>query len=318
MKVEKILEVRLDINDANNMFVQDYDKVFLEILKQKYKKRCYKSMLIIDIIKIIKRSKIYCKSKTLDGTLYVDIQFLASGIVYEQEEIIHKCKIIQIHSNGVMHAKSEYAAIQIANIDGMNIFKENEEIPVVVNRVKYNIFEDEITVLAFPLIPLKKKIILYKSINTSQSLNDIDEESNKILHEISELLKEMDKYKKDYKESYEFFINLLYPTKKPMNIKTEKKKIDAELFKKMEGKIITNSYSYLLDDFIYILDEKSYKSIIPDIQIIEVPFNELILRILYDYKKNIIMLKDFILTYNTKDKIKDNSHIWSVFNMLKH
>lgn len=314
MKVEKVLEVRLDINDTNHMFSQNYDNLFLDLLKQKYNKRCYKSILITDIIKILKRSNIYCKSKVLDGSLYVDIQFLASGIIYEQEEIIHNCKIVQIHSNGIMHAKSPYAAIQISNIEGMNIFKENEEIPVIVNRVKYNLFEDEITVLAFPLIPVKKKVIFYKS---NSGVSNLNAESIQILHQISELLSDINKLKKDNKDSYDFFLSLLYPYKKQITLKADTEIINADLFKKIDNKIITNSYSYLVDNFVYLINDTVYKNSFSDTPIIEIPFDELVLRILYDYKKNIIMFKDFINNYNTKEKIKNNSHIWSVFNMLK-
>lgn len=315
MKIEKILEARLDITDTNHMFSQNYDKIFLDMLKQKYNRKCYKSILITDVIKIIKRSNIYCKSKVLDGSMYVDIQFLVSGIIYEQEEIIHKCKIIQIHSNGIMHAKSEYAAIQISNIEGMNIFKENEEIPIIVKRVKYNLFENEITILAFPLIPLKKKIVLYKA-NTE--LNDINKQSSELLEEITTLLKDIDKYKKSYKESYEFFTTLLYPFKNNITLKADKIKIGSDLFKKLNNNIVTNSYSYLLDDFVYILNEKTKESLFENIPIIEIPFDELVIRILSDYKKNIITVKEFIETYDSKEKIKASSHIWSVFKMLKH
>jgi len=110
MKIKKIYEVRLDI-ETKHMFSPDIDATIIYLLNNKYNNKCFKSFYILSVTKIIKRGSITCKNKVLDGTMYVDVMFEAEGIIYEKNEIIHKCKIIQIGNNNIIHAKSEYASI---------------------------------------------------------------------------------------------------------------------------------------------------------------------------------------------------------------
>lgn len=152
MKIKKIYEVRLDI-ETKHMFSPDIDATIIYLLNNKYNNKCFKSFYILSVTKIIKRGSITCKNKVLDGTMYVDVMFEAEGIIYEKNEIIHKCKIIQIGNNNIIHAKSEYASIQIRNITNIDIFKENDEIPVIVNLVRYKMFLSEVTISAIPFIP---------------------------------------------------------------------------------------------------------------------------------------------------------------------
>jgi hypothetical protein len=95
----------------------------------------------------------------LDGEAYVDILFEVSGIVYEEEEIIHNCKIIEI-INDSMIAKSEYASIQIKIINNITVFKKGEEIPIIVKKVAYKPFENGIAIVAIPFVPIIKTCYL--------------------------------------------------------------------------------------------------------------------------------------------------------------
>src|SRR4051812_26980532 len=113
MRVIKYLETRIDIDDITDVICADYNLMILEQLRKKYNGRCFKSVYILDILSIVRRGRILCKAKDLDGGMYVDIIFEASCQVYEKGEIIQKCQIIQIGDGGIFLAKSEHCFIKI-------------------------------------------------------------------------------------------------------------------------------------------------------------------------------------------------------------
>lgn len=160
MKVTKLIETRVDIVNVADMFCSDYNLMVINLLKKKFNGRCYKSVYILDVLELVNRSDIKCKNRSLDGYAYVDVQFKVSCILYENGEIIHNCKIVQILSKNVILAKSTYCSIQIKNPTNIDIFKEGDEIPVIVNDSRYSLFDTEIAISSIPLIPVAKNYVL--------------------------------------------------------------------------------------------------------------------------------------------------------------
>lgn len=323
MKVKKILETRLDIQNTNDIYCADYNSKLVNLLKERYNGRCYKSIYILDILRIVRRNTLICKNKVLDGSLYIDITFEVSGIVYEKGDIIHKCKIIQINNNGTMHAKSEYASLIIKNISGAIVFKEFEEIPVIVNVVRYGIFDNEISISAIPLVPIIKKSTIFKIIEQhDKGIKNYNE-----LFDFAELQKNIDSVKniaKSNKTVYTFFKDLLYPFKKVKTLKVGKSlKIELQsLLELKNGDLVFNPISNLDDDTYLILrgsdtDIKKIESDYTDISIVEIDKSEYIIHLLNEYNKNIDQLLEFLKVYDTQDKIKEKSHIWSLYKILK-
>lgn len=319
MIVKKILETRLDIKDINFIFCQNYKEKIVAELKTKYVGVCYKSIFVMEILRVIRKSDMYCKNKILDGSTYMDVTFEVRGIVYEKGEILHNCKILQINTNGTMHAKGRYSSIYVKNIEGMNIFKVGEEIPLIVNMCRYNIYETEISVSAIPLIPIAKKPVIYNvTVDDEKDLRSTIEAKFPFA-DLRTLVKNIDKYKKDNKAIYKFFHDLIYPYKKDIE------KIGKETEITLDNLLANNNPIYspdtrLDDDTFQILSDKDVdelKKMDSCIAKIDIDMENYVLMVLYEHLKRMQILYDFIATYDSTEKIKSKSSIWSLYDMLK-
>jgi len=316
MLIRKVLETRLDIVNANDMFCANYGNKILDMLKLRFIKKCFKSIYIIDVVSILRRGNISCKSKALDGSTYIDVTFEVDGIIYEKGEVIHGCKIIQINNNGTMHAKSEYASIYIKNTKELAdslVFKEGDVIPVITTLSRYQIYDSEISIAALPFIPIQKKSIIFHIVESTDTSDIFDMDS----------IKNLEKQISDVKNKaiYKFFRELLYPFKK------YKKDIDSK-FKRSLLKDISSiksgDYVYLpinyLDDESFIIcnqkEVKTLEALIPS-TVLEIPLNILSLEICITYKKNLLQLLGFLQNYDTMEKIKQNTNIWSLYDALR-
>lgn len=320
MHIVKVLETRIDLHDINDMFCADYNKNILEKLKTQYVGRCFKSVYILDILQILRCSAPMSKNKVLDGSVYIDIAFEVSGIVYEKEEIIHNCSIIQINDNGTMHAKSQYASIYIKNskeLADLLIFKKLDEIPVIVVASRYQIYDTEISISAVPLIPILKKSIIYKIVDhvaRSENSDDFDKDIKKIdLNSIKKL--ESDLAASKNKNIYNSFRKLLYPFKEYKKIKVGTvKKISNDGFSELKtGDLVHKPVDYLDDNTFLILGDKKVEGVE-----LEIEKEELEIKLFNDYYKNMVMLLEFCQNYDTAEKVKAQNKIWSLYNSLKH
>ena len=311
MRITKKLETRLDIS-SNNMYCSDYNKNFMKILKNKYLNRCYKSIYITDILQILNRSPIHCKTKTLDGEAYVDILFEVSGIVYEEEEIIHNCKIIEI-INDSMIAKSEYASMQIKIINNITVFKKGEEIPIIVKKVAYKPFENGIAIVAIPFVPIIKPVIYYKISSDSIQVNKSTQ-----LFDFKNLDKTIDTLKslRKNKISYKFFLEFIYPYKKYRQTPGKGISLTLENLNKLKkGDIVYQPEAYLDDDNYFLLSDKDADKL--KLMFVEIDKNQLIFHILNLYEKRLIKLIEFIQIYNSKEKIKEKENVWKMYDLFK-
>lgn len=318
MKINKILEVRLDIDDVNDIYCQDYDKKYLQILKDKYINKCFKSVYILDILKIINRSHSYCKNRVLDGSIKIDIVFEVLGLVYEKGDVVHECKILQINPNGMMHAKSKYASLLIKNITEIYIFKELDEIPVIVNNTRYLIYDNELSISAIPLIPIVRNSIIYRVVDADLFVND-DVSSLFDLTSLETLKSDIDKISKANKNVFKFFRELLFPLKKPIKKIGSIKKVDmVELAQFNNGDMIYIQDSYI-DDYTYqvINDADKTKIETSVTTTLDISKQDLILYILEDYKKKLDHFHEFLQTYDSSEKIKNKSKVWTLYNNLK-
>ena len=319
MKVKKILETRLDILDIKNMYCSDYNEMILKILKDKYLLKCFKSIYVLDILRIIRKSALQCKSKVLDGSTYIDLTFEVLGIIYENGDIIHNCKIIQINNNGIMHAKSEYASLYIKNILEVHVFKENDEIPVLVKMSRYNIYDNEISVSSIPLVPILKKSTIFQ-------ISDIDVNQNQIMElfdfkELEQLENDIEIMSKSHKSVFNFFKELLYPFKKISITPGKKNKIsldNMQLLQQLDMIYMPNSY--LIDDSYLVLnnsDKNKIMSMYDDTSILNINKQDLILHILNNYYRNLTHFIEFLKIYDTAEKIKNKSQFWSLYKTFK-
>lgn len=321
MKIKKILEVRLDISNIKDIYSPNYTNTYFQILKDKYVNHCYQSIYILDILRIVRRHDQLCKSKVLDGYTYIDISFEVLGLIYEKGEVIHNCKIIQITNNGTMHAKSEYASIYIKNTESFGIFKEMDEIPVIVNMAQYNIMDTEVSISAVPFIPIINMPTIYKIIDTSADSEYIVPSFN--YDDIKQLEKAICKISSSKQKVFKFFRDLIYPYKTHKTVSYGKKHIiDSinSLSNLKNNDLLYSPISYIDDNTYLIIDESNIGKITseyPDIVTLNINKDDYILHVLTAYKNRLLQFIDFLQVYDTIEKIQDKSSIWKIYIMLK-
>jgi hypothetical protein len=288
MIIDKYFETRLEINDPIDLFSKDYEQTILDILKKQYTNVCYKSSFIISINKIVRRSSLYCKSKTLDGGIYFDVQFKASCIVYDKGEILHNCSIVKVTDKNILFAKTKQASIRIKNITKLNVFKEGEHIPVIIQGIRYPPFKPEIAITAIPFIPVKTDQIIYK----------ISDDS-KVSCDFSLIDKQLARLKKFSSKNIKFFADLL--DQDDIDGKScDIKKFDPVGFCAISGQSDKAN-------IIKVADSENY---------LEISAEDFISKAIFEINKNMENLLGFLENYNEKD-IKANSVIWSVYKTVK-
>ena len=211
MHITKVLETTVDIDDPNELFTYDYEQIIKNKLTDRYANKCYQSVLITGINKIIRRSSIKMTDNRIDGGAYVDVQFEISGIIFAQGELLAGCRVIEIHPNAII-AVHPHATIKLqkdSNNTVTKILKIGQTLPVIVQKVRYTPNNKTISMIASPYIPKAEELIIY------QIIDKIDPSEMELLHGIFEQISIEEKLHQGIKsqKNYEFFKDLLYPFK---------------------------------------------------------------------------------------------------------
>jgi len=227
MHITKVLETSVDLFDPVDIYTPDIEAVLRRELEKRYKNRCYQSILILEISKLIRYSTVNMVDNRLDGAAYVDVQFEISGVIFVQGEILHNCKIIEIHTNAIT-AEHQYAGIKLQKDTGNVIFKilkTNQKIPVIVQKVRYMPNQKTVSMIATPYIPQIQDEVYY---NITAPLNP--KETEQLNYIMNEIKSEEELHKKILKEkSYDFFKDILYPYKVNQKYEQSKKAMTYKL-----------------------------------------------------------------------------------------
>ena len=154
MIFKKTMETYLDIIDPFEMYSPDANMTVLKKLEEKFVGVCVKSCYVLSVNKIIRRSYTYMND-TLKGGSSVCVLFETDVIAYSHGEVITDCHIIKKETRGIIHAKSKYAGIQLTISPDISIFSQGDTVPVRVNKVRYNVNQNKISILAIPFLPMK-------------------------------------------------------------------------------------------------------------------------------------------------------------------
>jgi hypothetical protein len=318
MFIKKVLETYIDITNPNDIFSADVEKMLISKLNDKFVGKCYMSCLITKVNSIIKRSFIYMKD-TLLGDGSINIMFEVDAIEYIKNEIITGCKIIKKESNGIIHAISEYAGIQINIPSSLSIFKEGDYIPVIVKMVRYNINQSTISILATPFVPNSDPIIYYKIIDhlSTPELNVI----KSLLNQINDEELFLKNINANSKKIYNFFDDLLskktqkinYKKLLPGNITNVK---ISDILNIKSGIVFNNKLEY---SNLYIIN--SADTNITNTEILENVVEESMFiaftSLLTNHLVNLQSMRGFIKHYPTIESIKKSKDIWSLYTVMK-
>jgi hypothetical protein len=343
MLIKKYIETYMDITDPNDMFSENRDDMLIAKLTDKFVGNCYNSCLILKINKIIRRSYIYMKD-TLHGDAQSSVMFEVDALVYMKNEILNGCTIVKKEPNGIIHAKSEYGGIQINTTRNLDIFKEQDIVPVIIRMVRYNINQPEITIKASPFIPMNDPLVYYKP----TGLLDDEQIENiyKIIKQIKDNESNLSKLSTTDKKIIKFFVNLLN-NKSQINTKLGSIEnipmYDVKVLSNIKSGIIVRENSFSNNKITLINSDvntalstivhSSHPSTLPNniveisieekekelskIFVIEESIYNIYTSILLQYLGNLQTLSDFLNHYPTFASVQKNKSIWKIYNMLK-
>lgn len=328
MIITKVLNARIDLIEPSEIYAVDLDKVILKHLNTRYVGRCYMSMLIISVDKIIKVNDddlvLKCKDYLNDGSMSVDVKFVVSGVVYARGEIIHGCRIAEINGKNIT-AQSQYATILLKKNPGgdtPNVLQTGMIIPVIADKIGYTPAKKVISIVGYPFIPLISKNVYFE---VGKLLED--EEVKKLKIAYNEIVKEEEIHKELVKsKSYKLFNIILYPYKKDVDFLQNKiakdlnfQPMDIDLNKLIEikkGIIITPNEDNKLNRrcFYSGKSDRELLDLHPTVICIKQDLYTIISRIFTGYILHMRTLRGFIETYNTPESFKPME---AYFNMCK-
>lgn len=334
MIIKRILETYMDISDPKDIFSPNRDNMIMDKLIDKFVGVCYMSCFIIKINKVIRRSYIYMKD-TLGGDAYTNVMFEVDAIVYQVNEIINGCKIIKKEPNGIIHGKSDHAGIQLSIQPNMSIFKEGDIVPVIVKRVRYNVNQNAVSVLAVPFIPMIIEPIYYNlnGVLSKQQSDDL----KYIIDQINIEEQKINNLNANDKKIYKFFVDLIN-NNLPSNVDIKNvKKININNILELKSGIVYRLENKYDDPTVYhseskdltfnleSISEESHSSNIGIITKTVPKINNVIdesiyiafYSILIKYLTNLQSLQNFIIQYPTFTSVQNSKEIWKMYSMLK-
>jgi hypothetical protein len=312
MLIQKPLETRLDFADPLDIIDPDIIGLCMRHLTEKYVGKCYMSCLIVKINKILRHSLRYM-SKDLSGSAYISVTFEVDAIVYTKGEILNGCQIVKIESDGRIHAKSKHAGIQIRQDTSLiNIYKEGQIVPFVVNRVQYNPAQNAASVEAVPFAPVFLDNVTYAV------GKPLDEEG---LLRIRDLFRKIERLKTDIKtldsnsqKALGFFQDLVYPYKKDtyfVEANATELVLTWDSVKKISGYICQPVESKIQSGVIYHFKDRP-EGIVCEENLVSI-LDKFLSNIIRHYQTMI----ELVETYPTFAKVQEYKDIWRMYNMLK-
>jgi hypothetical protein len=226
MIITKILETMVDLINPADIYQHDVETMLLQKLNTRYQKRCYLSIYVLEVLRIVRRSSIKMVTNRLDGGAQLSVQFEVSGFIINEGDILHNCKIIEIHTNAIT-AEHEYVGIKLQkdpNNKISQVLKIGQIIPIVVSRVRYIPNKSKVSMVATPYIP-KISEVTYYNITAG-----ISPEQSEKLGMLIDMITEEEKLHTDtvkISKKYQFFQDLMYPYK--VNHKYEKSRLAEQL-----------------------------------------------------------------------------------------
>ena len=318
MKITKIFDITLNIDNINDIFTKDINQKLLSLIKKKYQYKCYLSSYVLKINKIINRSLLEFNQNYLNCSFNISIQFEAECLVFNKNEVILNMKIQEIVNNNLILKNTTTSEINeiiialIKNNQDLSIFSKDDIIPIIVGKVKYSLGSDKITINAYPFIPIISNIIYYQVTGLNKQQLELLQETILPYIEYEEQIK--NDLLKTKNNTWDYFKNLVYPYTNTNNTKSKPTMINLmEVINnsdKYNNKIIAFDEKYdisncelcIYDDHNSYVKINSYMS-----------FYELCKKY-YLYLK---LINDLSINYNSEKEIKSNTKIFDIYNKYK-
>jgi DNA-directed RNA polymerase subunit E'/Rpb7 len=322
MHMTKVIETTIDLFNPKEIYTSNIPEMLIQKLKTRYSNKCYQSMLITDIIRIIKHSDIRMVDNRLDGAAYIDVQFEAVGIILVQNEILHGCKVTEVISNNSVIIEHKQAG-GLIQADPKNqiikIIKKAQLIPVIIKDVRYNINQSEISIRAIPFVPIVTPNIYF---NITNGITEQEQEKLSLL--LTDYNAELTLHETIVSEkSYSVFKDLIYPFKtlqkyetSNIGLKFKPLSIDEKSLSEISNGCLVAPIEASKNDDGFVFHSKVVPSELKKNVVSSSLYSALAdiinRRILY-----LMGLRGFTEQYNTPEKFQDLMVYWKVCASLK-
>lgn len=305
------------------------NNLLIQLITEKYQNRCYKKSYILKINKILERSNAFEDITDNTGSFLVNVTFEFTGEVFNQNDIITKCKLVEIKSIGRYDAIVEdkpYLIVAIEPHEMIKHYQVGDSFPCIIGQsalqtirrkviIKGIPFHNQYKILTFHIIDNKSELFKNVTLNDMTDMTeDFDDstsvasshrkrkewyENSRYLYLFNEINNIYNANKDD--ESFKFFYDLMKIT---------------DLTEKVSDKKKWNEV--LVGDYITVNPlnmDKTVKVINPTDNAINIRQKEFLLKMLQMQLKFIKNVKDLSVSY-TKDEIKKYKKTWDNYKMV--
>jgi hypothetical protein len=321
----KILQTIVELTD-NMSLSADIDSVIIDILIQRFKKKCFNSSFILDIIRIIRKSDIIYSKHKQDASACVTVMFEVEVIIIKKYDILHNCSVKKIDEKGNFICKNEHSSIYINSHPSLQTIKINQVIVVIAGIIDYDVFKPEMSIKGLPFIP-----IINKSLDVVYKLT-VPQDTPLIVSKLEELESVMDLSKNYDKLVLKFFHEVLYPYKTQEEYKKIQKSdslISVTKLSFKKGKTVFISRSpYVPLNTLTIINHTDIKTEDPleykELQVLkktnqlvsDEDYDMIISSIIHEHIEYFHSIYKLAEVYNTMDIVKKNNNLWDIY--IKH
>ena len=315
MLITKILDTSVDLKTHAEIYDPDVVGVLMKKLRERFNGRCFSSMLIIDVVEVIRYSDRIMVDNMLTGAAYINVRFKVNGMVLVQGEVVHGCKVTKVldhniiishpYINGYMTADTKHKIMGLIAVD--------EVVPVIVDHIRYNVGKTQITMSCKPYIPQPFSEIFYNITDTLHT-----EKLEDILTRLSDEEKLHEKIKTT--KVYLGFKAMIYPYKTARKfehsvIGSKFKEISVKDAVQLKDTCCLTAIDYAVDN--YLLISKDHISSELNVASVNTSLTTALSEILLHKLYYLQTLRGFVEHYGTPEKNHKMQAYWKVCAGLK-
>lgn len=307
MIINKIFDVKLDIDNVNVIFVKNINEVIFELIEKQYINKCFLGVYILKINKILNRSVIEIDQSNLEGLMGVCIQFEATCITFSFREPIMDVTLKKIINNN-MSLTNDYCNAFIKTDKIIPNYNKDQKIIIRVGKAKFDPGSNKIDINAYPFIPVIDKQMFYK-------LDNISKDVKEKLHEIKNNIDIEEKRKIDIlkgKNKWEYFDKLVHPYNKDITKDVIKKNVTEDILNidKLENTIVSFDSNINMSTRLIC----KYESID---SYVECDSFEILYDMYKTYYLHLKLINDLATIYNDDKIIDDNKNLFELYIKYK-
>lgn len=312
MIIFKQISTGLDIYNPMEIFI-DPEVGLMNILRHNLTGKCFRECYVLDVNKIINRSKCKIVQRGPDCHGTINILFEVRAIQYSKWENITGCKVVHKDKNDkIIICVSEHATICLQSNKSLESIRVGQFIIIKVAQVQYHPGSAKISVNAYPYMPKRTTEVF----ELKGELNEKEKASIEIiLSRISEQEKDLKESLKneDVKERLSFFKKVLYVSSPP------KEGTKENLIELANKGVFNGFYGRHAKMALWEPDVYKYSQMpqADDMILRNYSLYDGLNSLLKDYLDNILLLKEMLQIYDTPEKVQEHRNLWAIIQSGK-